>query len=192
MRNRLFSVIAAGAVVFVAACSPAAQGTAAPSSGASEAASAPAGSQAATGSEATGSGGPSGSGGPDLTATKYKAEAVGNKGGNLVIGISGDPSSIWFTTYDTFANDCEAFCPSFWSLWNNTNDLKYYPQLTTEVPTLDNGGVKVNGDKMDVTVKMIPGAKWSDGEPLNCDDVIYMNKWILDKDQAGLASGTSG
>jgi peptide/nickel transport system substrate-binding protein len=41
-------------------------------------------------------------------------------------------------------------------------------------------------------VKMIPGAKWSDGEPLNCDDVIYMNKWILDKDQAGLASGTSG
>jgi peptide/nickel transport system substrate-binding protein len=190
MRNRVFSVIAAGVIV-VAACSPAAQGTASPSSG--TAASAPAESQAATGSEGTSSGAPSPSSGvPDLTATKYKAEPVGNKGGNLVIGISGDPSSFWFNTYDTFANDCEAFCPSMWGLWNNTMDLKYYPQLTTDVPTVANGGVTVTGTKMDVKVDLIPGAQWSDGTPITCDDVIGMNKWILDKNQAGLASGTAG
>src|SRR3954447_2731208 len=155
MRLRLFVLVSIFALL-VGACGGAA--TPSPSTASSQ----PSASAPASGG---GSASPAASGGAvDITATKYKAEAVGNKGGNLVIGISGDPSSIWFTTYDTFANDCEAFCPSFWSLWNNTNDLKYYPQLTTEVPTLDNGGVKVNGDKMDVTVKMIPGAKWSDGE----------------------------
>ena len=189
MRNRLFSVIAAGVIV-VAACSPSAQTTPSPSSAApaSQPASAPAES-------ASGSGGASGSqaaGGVDLTNTKYKAEAVGAKGGNLVIGISGDPSSFWFTTYDTFANDCEAFCPSMWGLWNNTMDLKYYPQLTTDVPTVANGGVTVNGTKMDVKVDLIPGAKWSDGQPITCDDVIYENQWMLDKTQSGLAAGTAG
>jgi peptide/nickel transport system substrate-binding protein len=184
MRNRLSSVVAVCAILF-AACSPSA--TVSPSAS-STAASGPSGSPAASG----GSPAPSGSGGIDLTATKYKAEPVGHKGGNLVIGISGDPSSIWTTTYDTFANDCEAFCPAFWNLWNNTNDLKYYPQLTTEVPTTANGGVKVTGDKMDVTVKMIPGANWSDGQPMNCDDVIFQQKWYLDKAQVGLSAGTAG
>jgi peptide/nickel transport system substrate-binding protein len=183
MRNRLFSVIAASAIVF-AACSPAASTS--PSTSSSTApSSAPASGSAAAPSA-------SGEATVDLTKTKYKAEAVGNKGGNLVIGISGDPSSIWFNTYDTFANDCEAFCPAFWSLWNNTMDLKYYPQLTTDVPTVASGGVTVTGDKMDVKVNMIDGAKWSDGQPITCDDVIFMQKWIMDKEQAGLASGTSG
>jgi peptide/nickel transport system substrate-binding protein len=186
MRNRLSSMVAVCVILF-AACSPAA--TTSPSaSSAAESPSAPAAS-ASGGSPA-----PSTAAGPDLTATKYKAEAVGNKGGNLVIGISGDPSSIWENVYDTFANDCEAFCPAFWGLWNNTNDLKYYPQLTTEVPTLANGGVVTNGTGMDVTIKMIDGAQWSDGQPINCDDVIYMWHWQLDPAQADLGNvqGTTG
>jgi peptide/nickel transport system substrate-binding protein len=183
-------VIAAGAIV-VAACSPSAQTTPSPSSAApaSQPASAPAESGGASGGA---SGSASAGGGVDLTNTKYKAEAVGNKGGNLVIGISGDPSSFWFNTYDSFANDCEAFCPTLWSLWNNTADLKYYGQLATNVPTVANGGVTVNGTKMDVKVDLIDGAMWSDGQPITCDDVIYMNTWIKDKNQAGLVSGTSG
>ncbi len=188
MRNCLFSVAAAGIIV-VAGCSPAAS----PSPSASTAApSAPAASQAA------GSGGPSAApssaAAVDITATKYKAEPVGNKGGNLVLGMSGDPSSIWTNIYDTFANDAEAFGPSFWSLWSNTMDLKYYPQLTTEVPTVANGDVVQTGDKVDVKVKMIPGAMWSDGQPINCDDVIYMWKWQLDPAQADLGNvqGTTG
>jgi peptide/nickel transport system substrate-binding protein len=186
MRNRLSSMVAVCVILF-AACSPAA--TTSPSaSSAAESPSAPAAS-ASGGSPA-----PSTAAGPDLTATKYKAEAVGNKGGNLVIGISGDPSSIWENVYDTFANDCEAFCPAFWGLWNNTNDLKYYPQLTTEVPTLANGGVVTNGAGMDVTIKMIDGAQWSDGQPINCDDVIYMWHWQLDPAQGDLGNvqGTQG
>jgi ABC-type transport system substrate-binding protein len=183
MRKRLFTLFAIGAIL-AGACGQAASPSPSAAPPASESAAPPASQEA--------SGSPAASGGIDLTATKYKAEAVGNKGGNLVIGISGDPSSIWFNTYDTFANDCEAFCPAFWSLWNNTMDLKYYGQLTTDVPTVANGGVTVNGTKMDVKVNLIDGAKWSDGQPITCDDVIFMQKWIMDKDQAGLASGTSG
>lgn len=132
---------------------------------------------------------------PDITATKYKAEPVGNKGGTLVLGMSGDPSSIWTNVYDTFANDAEAFGPAFWSLWSNTADLKYYPQLTTEVPTVPNGGVVVNSDgTMTLTIKLIEGAQWSDGQPITCDDVINMWHWQLDPAQAdnGNVQGTTG
>lgn len=182
MRIRLLTLLACAAI-FAGACGTSASPTPASQAPAS-------GSPAASGA----SGSPAASGAPDLTATKYKAEPVGHKGGNLVIGISGDPSSIWENVYDTFANDCEAFCPAFWGLWNNTMDLKYYPQLTTEVPTLANGGVVTKGEGMDVTIKMIEGAQWSDGQPINCDDVIYMWKWQLDPAQADLGNvqGTTG
>jgi peptide/nickel transport system substrate-binding protein len=180
MRIRLLTLLALAAIV-AGAC-----GTQA---------SAPPASQAPTTSaSAATSASPAASGVPDLTATKYKAQPVGHKGGNLVVGISGDPSSIWTNVYDTFANDAEAFGPAFWSLWSNTMDLKYYPQLTTEVPTLANGGVVTKGTGMDLTIKMIDGAQWSDGQPINCDDVIYMWKWQLDPAQADLGNvqGTTG
>src|SRR5438094_2051359 len=45
------------------------------------------------------------------------------------------------------------------------------PQLATEVPTVENGDVKVNGDKMDVTWKLRTGVKWHDGEPFSSKDV---------------------
>jgi peptide/nickel transport system substrate-binding protein len=182
MRNRLFGVIAASAII-ASACGTAAN----PSTTASN--------------PVTGSSAPSEAAAtpavtvpplPDITATKYKAEAVGNKGGNLVIGISGDPSTAWTNVYDTFANDQEAFGPALWSLWSNTNDLKYFGQLAADVPTIANKEVVVNGTKLDVTINMVPGAQWSDGEPINCDDVIYMWHWQLDPGQSGNVQGTTG
>src|SRR5450432_2195922 len=65
----------------------------------------------------------------DITATSYKPEAVGNRGGTLVIGISGDADSTWPGIYSTYANTQEAFGVALWGLWSNTSDLKYYGQL---------------------------------------------------------------
>jgi peptide/nickel transport system substrate-binding protein len=48
----------------------------------------------------------------------------------------------------------------------------YQPQLATEVPTTDNGDVKVNGSKIAVTYKLRRGVKWHDGEPFTSKDVI--------------------
>lgn len=129
---------------------------------------------------------------PDVTKTNYKPEAVGKRGGKLVLGISGEPNTIWYTYYDTFANNVDVFGSALWSLWGSTADLKYYPQLTTAVPTTTNGGVTINGTKMDVKIDIIPGAKWSDGTNITCADVEYNWKWVMDKDNTGLASGTVG
>jgi peptide/nickel transport system substrate-binding protein len=129
---------------------------------------------------------------PDLTKTNYAPEAVGHTGGTLVMGIAGEPTSIWYGVYDNFANNVDAFGHSLWGLWNNTADFKYYGQLAADVPTTSNGEVKVNGDKMDVTINMRPGAQWSDGQPINCDDVIFMWKFIMDPAQTGLTAGTEG
>jgi peptide/nickel transport system substrate-binding protein len=46
------------------------------------------------------------------------------------------------------------------------------PQLATEVPTTDNGGIKINGDKMAETIKLRTGVKWHDGQPFGADDVV--------------------
>ena len=48
---------------------------------------------------------------PDITieASNYKAEPVGNKGGKLVVGTSGEPNTIWWGVYDNFAADSEGF-----------------------------------------------------------------------------------
>jgi peptide/nickel transport system substrate-binding protein len=183
MRNRLLALIATSAIIgsacgTTASTSPS-TGSAAPASAGTAESASPAITVPPI---------------PDVSATKYKPEAVGHKGGSLILGISGDPDTVWTNIYGTFANDADAFGPALWGLWNNTNDLKYYGQLAADVPTVANKEVVVNGDKMDLTINMVPGAQWSDGQPINCDDVIYMWHWQLDPGQAeaGNVQGTQG
>ena len=45
------------------------------------------------------------------------------------------------------------------------------PELATEVPTVENGDVRVTNTKMDVTWKLRPGVKWQDGAPFSSADV---------------------
>ncbi len=181
MRIRLFSLMAACALI-VSACG-------------SSATPSPSGSQPAGSAPPAASATPAVSAPPvpiDITKTSYKPEAVGNRGGTLIEGISGEPVTIWYSTYDTFANDVDAFGRSLWSLWNNTSDLKFYGQLAADVPTTANGEVKINGTKMDVTVNLVPGAMWSDNTPINCDDLIGQWHWQLDPAQVGNVLGHTG
>ena len=70
-----------------------------------------------------------------------------------------------------------------------SDDFKYVPQLAAEpIPTTENGGVTVgeNGDAMTVTWKLRDGLKWSDGEPLTCDDFKYAWEWVMDPDNVGV------
>ncbi len=173
MRKRLFSLAMTAAIV-AAACGSSA--TPAPTTGPTKAATAA----------------PTTPPLPDLTKTNYKPEPVGKKGGKLVTGIAGEPTTIWYTYYDTFANNVDAFGGSLWGLWGATADLKYYGQLTTSVPTTINGGVTVTGSKMDVKVDLIPGAQWSDGTAISCADLEATRKFVMDKDNTGLATGTVG
>jgi peptide/nickel transport system substrate-binding protein len=88
--------------------------------------------------------------------------------------------------------DIEVAGSMFHNLVDVTPDLRTIPTLVTEVPTLANGDVKMVGAGMDVTWKLKSGMQWSDGSAITCDDLSGTWKWIMDKDNTGLAGGTIG
>jgi peptide/nickel transport system substrate-binding protein len=188
--RRSLALLATTALV-VSACSasttPAPASVAPPASAAASSAAASAAPASAAPSPS-----PSAAVGPDLTNTNYKPEPVGKTGGKLVLGEWQEPVTIWWDESDNSATDVEAFGPSLWSLWNATADYKWYGQLASNVPTVANGGVVLNGTGMDVTINLRPGAMWSDGQPITCDDLDYQVKWQMDPTQVGNIQGQVG
>jgi ABC-type transport system substrate-binding protein len=128
----------------------------------------------------------------DVTNTTYKPEAVGHTGGKLVLGEWQEPVTIWSGIYDNSATDVEAFGMSLWGLWNATADYKFYGQLASNVPTVSNGGVVLKGTTMDVNISLRPGALWSDGQAITCDDLAYQVQWMMDAGQVGNVQGHVG
>jgi peptide/nickel transport system substrate-binding protein len=94
--------------------------------------------------------------------------------------------------YAQAETDIEVSGSMFHSLVDVTPDLRTVPTLVTEVPTLANGDVKMNGAGMDVTWKLKSGMQWSDGSAITCDDLSGTWKWIMDPANTGLAGGTIG
>ena len=80
----------------------------------------------------------------------------------------------------------------FAPLWGLDPRLRPYPDLARQVPSLANGGVRVSGDghSMAVAVKLVPGLRWSDGQPITADDVIFT--WRAITDPATHATVTGG
>ena len=126
----------------------------------------------------------------DLFNTTY-APAPGTPGGTIIIGDWQEATQFnpYYLTQVTEANVASLV---WHSLLTITSDFRYTPQLAAEpIPTTANGGVKVpgdNGDAMTVTWKLRPGLKWSDGQPLTCDDFKYAWEWVLDKNNTGVVT----
>jgi peptide/nickel transport system substrate-binding protein len=169
------------------------QGAATPAPSTAPAASAPAASTATGGSAAPSASGAAGS--VDLFGTKYKdTRTAAPTGGKMIVADwqEAQEFNYYFQAAQTEANLTSA---TEGGLLTVTNDFKYMPDQATEIPTVASGGVKVpgdNGDAMTVTWKLRSGLKWSDGEPLTCDDYKYTQDWIMDKDTTGLYAGRSG
>jgi peptide/nickel transport system substrate-binding protein len=127
----------------------------------------------------------------ELTGTTYKAEPAAVKGGKVVLAEWQFPDTVnpYFAQAET---DIEVSGSMFDSLINVTPDLKYIPNLSTNIPTVANGGVKLVGTGMDVTWNLKAGMKWSDGQPISCADLEATWKWVMDPDNTGLAGGTIG
>jgi len=51
------------------------------------------------------------------------------------------------------------------------------PELATEVPTQQNGGISKDGKT--ITFHLRRGVKWSDGVPFSADDVVFSTKQVL-------------
>jgi peptide/nickel transport system substrate-binding protein len=59
-------------------------------------------------------------------------------------------------------------------LTTTDEQMRIVPLLATEVPTIDNGGVRLRGDGgMDVIWKLRPGVTWHDGTPFTSADVKF-------------------
>jgi peptide/nickel transport system substrate-binding protein len=174
----------AGATILVAACG----GTSATQAPASVAApSAPAASAEAPSGEAPSAS--AGTGEINLFGSAYAPEEATAPGGTIIIGDWQEATQFnpYYLGQVTEANVASLVWHSFLTI---SDDFKYYPQLAADpIPTTENGGVKVpgdGGDAMTVTWKIRDGLKWSDGEPLTCDDFKYAWEWVMDPDNVGV------
>ncbi|MGA3029230.1 MAG: ABC transporter substrate-binding protein [Candidatus Limnocylindrales bacterium] len=125
-----------------------------------------------------------------LTDTSYTAVQAGTTGGKVVIAEWQFPDAV-NPYFAGTATDVEVAGSMFDGLVKVTPDLRYVPDLALTVPTLDNGGVVINGGGMDVTWKLRLGMQWSDGQPINCDDIKATWQWITSKDNTGLPAGAT-
>jgi peptide/nickel transport system substrate-binding protein len=179
MRKRLVGLLASTMIVF-AAC----QGAASPSPS-SQASTTPA-SVAPTESGAA----PSASadaGVPDLTHSAYKPED-GTDGGSLIIG-DWQEANLFNPYYLGQVTEANVASAAWSTLITLSNDYRYVPDLAKDIPTTANGGVQVPGagsDAMTVSWTLKDNLKWSDGQPLTCDDFKYAWEWVLDKDNVGV------
>lgn len=125
----------------------------------------------------------------DLTDSSYQPEA-GQDGGAIVVG--GWQEARQFNPYYLGQGAEPVVASAAWAtLVTVTHDQRYRPDLATAIPTVDNGGVQVpgvGGDAMTVAWILRDGLKWSDGEPLTCDDFRYAWEWVLDEANFGVVT----
>jgi peptide/nickel transport system substrate-binding protein len=120
----------------------------------------------------------------------YRPSPPAHRGGTLVLGDWQFPQ-----TFDILAaatdTDLRAGGLLFAPLWGLDSGLQPYPDLVREVPTVENGDVRVGADgtTMTVDVKLVPGLRWSDGQPLTADDVIFTWQAICDAATGAAAAG---
>jgi peptide/nickel transport system substrate-binding protein len=120
----------------------------------------------------------------------YQPSAPSRPGGTAVLADFEYPATLDPLTAQT---DLElrlgalAFAP----LWGLGPGLQAYPDLAREVPTPANGRVRVAADRrsMTVDVRLVPGLRWSDGQPLTADDVIFTWQALADPATHGAAAG---
>jgi peptide/nickel transport system substrate-binding protein len=102
------------------------------------------------------------------------------KGGTAIIAIWQEPS----TLAPHYANQTVSSIVTYGvleGLAETTNAGEYVPTLAKAVPTVANGGVTVNGDKIDVKWELQPGLKWSDGSPVTSADIKFTWEiWMKD------------
>jgi peptide/nickel transport system substrate-binding protein len=68
---------------------------------------------------------------------------------------------------------------------------KVFPELATELPTTENGGVVLDetAGTMKVTWKMRQDVQWADGKPVTADDVIFTYNAIKNPETGGWIPG---
>ena len=120
------------------------------------------------------------------TTTTTEAEPEGKPyGGEVIIGDDQEPP-----TLNTFAPGGDNFIVSKIgnAYWTGVQDidgftLELIPEVVTELPTVDNGGITVNDDGTEtIRYTIRDDAHWADGTPISGDDFQFTYETIMNPD----------
>src|SRR6267143_4026529 len=108
--------------------------------------------------------------GLSVSCTRRPA-ATGPSNDLLIVGYDREPDTLnRFSTH--ILEDIQTCVVE--GLTTTDERMQVVPLLATEVPTPENGGVRMRADGgMDVTWKLRPGVTWQDGKPLTSADVKF-------------------
>jgi peptide/nickel transport system substrate-binding protein len=101
------------------------------------------------------------------------------KGGQVIVGLSQEPT-VFNPLKSTLEVDRGAQFAIFDSLWRIDENATLVPNLATEIPTIENGGISEDG--LTYTFKLRDDAAWHDGEPFTAADVVFSHDSILNPD----------
>ena len=88
----------------------------------------------------------------------------------------------------TGVKDYLGSCPVLEPLMHFLPDSQIAPNLVTQVPSVANG--QLAEDLTSVTLTLVPGVTWSDGEPFTAEDVKFTWEWNVNKDNPSVNIGT--
>jgi peptide/nickel transport system substrate-binding protein len=106
-----------------------------------------------------------------------KTSAGGAAGPTVVFQSQQEPDALNTIISDMVASR-DATTPMMSALITVDEKMNYVPDMAVEVPTVENGGVKITGKTMTVTYKMKP-AKWHDGQSVTSADVKFTWETIV-------------
>ena len=119
----------------------------------------------------------------------YQPEPARHEGGTLVVGDWESPSN-FSPLFNEEVPAAQIDALLYASLLRLDANLQPVPDLVQRVPTLQNGDVTWDhaSGTMDVTYRLRPGLRWSDGQPLTAHDVAFTWKLIVDPKVPGVLS----
>ncbi len=159
----LLAVLSLIAVMVLAACGPTPEPTSAPAPAPTQAKEEPA------------------------APTEAPKPGADKQGGTLVMGFYQEPELLNpYIRTQTVASVAGGFMER--GLVYADPDGNFVPDLATEVPSVQNGGVSEDG--LTITYHLKKGIVWSDGDPFDCEDVKFTWEVIVNPDSGAVS--TSG
>ncbi|MGD8414190.1 MAG: peptide ABC transporter substrate-binding protein, partial [Candidatus Latescibacterota bacterium] len=123
------------------------------------------------------SGGSGGGGG--VAELSDSLQNVPRRGGRVVIGVQHEPEMLSEILNATATNNMVSNL-IFSKFVKYDDQLNLIPDLITEIPTLENGGI--SADYLTFTYHLRPDARWHDGKPVTSHDVKFTYEIIMDPD----------
>ena len=101
--------------------------------------------------------------------------------GQVIVGFSQEPT-VFNPLKSTLEVDRGVQYSLFDSLWRIDENGALIPNLATEIPSVENGGISEDG--LSYTFKLRDDVMWHDGEPFTAADVLFSHEAILNPDFA--------